>query len=140
MSPSGATVVCVHSMGMSFLGEGCSFPVDVGQGASSAVPPSFGRSPLSRLPLLSVPSRPLARAGVRAEEAVLRRSDRGWGRAYGLFANWARLSPGSRVWKVPCGFMLPDVGDTLCGSWSVAGSRHNMYKQIVLRVVFPGRG
>ena len=141
MRSYGVTVFCVHSMGMAVLGEGCSFPVDVGQGASSAVPPSSGRSLLSRLPLRSVPSRPLVRAGVRAEEGVLRRSDWGWGREHGILATWVRLSPGSPVWEVPCGFLLYVVGDTLCGSCSVASrSRHSMYKQVVLRVVFSGQG
>ena len=140
MSSSGATVFCMHSMGMAVLGEGFSFQVDVGQGASSTVPPSSGRSPLSRLPLRSVPPRPVARAGVRAEKGVLRRSDWGWGRAFGLLATWVRLSPGSPVWEVPCGFVLSDVGDTLCGSCSVARSRHSRYKQVVLRAVFSRQG
>ncbi len=75
MSSSGATVFCVHSMGMAVLGEGCSFPVNVGHVVSSAIPPSSGRSPLSRFPLRLVPSRPLVYAGVMAEECVLRRSN-----------------------------------------------------------------
>jgi hypothetical protein len=140
MCSFGATVFCVHSMGMAVLGEGCSFPVNVGQGVASAAPTSSGRSPLSRLPLRSVRSRPLVRAGVGAKEGVLRRSDWDRDRAFDLLTAWVRLWPGSSVWEVPCGFLLSAVGETLCGSWSVAGFRHNMYEQVVLRIVFPGRG
>ena len=141
MSPYGATIFCVHSMRSAVLGEGCSFPVNVGQGVSRAVPPSSGRSPLSRFPLRLVPSWPLTCAGVRAEGGVLRRSDWGWGRAHGLLAAWVRLLPGSPVWEVPCGCLVSTGGDTFWGSFSVAGYGSRMYVQVVvLRVVLSGRG
>ena len=79
MSSSSVTVVCVHSMGLAVLGEGCSFPIVVGQGVSRAAPPSSMRSPLFRFPLRFSPSQPLPCPGVKAV--------------------------GSPVWEVPCGVL-----------------------------------
>ena len=112
MGPSGVTVVCVHSMGLVVLKEGCSFPVVVGRGASRAAPPSSMRSPLFYLPLRLSPSRPLPCSGVRAEEGVLRRSDWVWSRVCGLMTIMARLPSGSPVCEVPGGVLLATVSDT----------------------------
>ena len=139
MGPSGVTVVCVHSMGLAFLGEGCSFPVVVGQGVSRAVPPSSRRSPLFRFPLRLSPSRPLPCSGVRAQEGVLRRSDWVWSRVCGLITVMVCLPSGSPVWEIPCGVLLATVGDTFRGSLSVIRSGYNVEMQVVSRVVLSSR-
>jgi len=126
-------------MGLVVFGEGCSFPVVVGQGASRAVPPSFKRSPLFRFPLRLSPSRPMPCSGVRAEEGALRRSDWVWSRVCGLITVMVRLPFGSPVWEVPCGVLLATVGDAFWGRLSVTKSGYSVEMQVVSRDVLSGR-
>ncbi len=88
MCSTGATGICVHTIGLGVLREGCDFPVSVGKGVASAVFPFSRHLPPFRVPLWLVPPRALVRARARAEMGGLRRSGWVWGRAFGLLDAW----------------------------------------------------
>jgi len=140
MCSTGATGICVHSIGVAVLREGCCFPVSVGKGVAIAVFP-FSRhlSPFP-VPLWVVPLRPLTRAWARAELGGLRRSGWSWGRAFGLLDAWVFLWPESPVCEVSCGFLLSVMGDNFRGRCSVSKSGHLVYRQVVLWGGLSGEG